>query len=136
MFIFLNNLHSRGINIFNKDFYLDNQTLLTIAILNGWFESVKFLFYIESSSQSNKASETTARLVSSLYSKDSAGNSCLHLAGICGNLDIFFYLVSKGWDLQQKNKLGKTPIDLAREYGNDHIIKFIKDNFESIINIS
>jgi len=57
-------------------------------------------------------------------------------------LDIFFFLISKGADLQYfifnivvaENKMGKTPLDLARENNNDHIIKFMKENFESIIN--
>ena len=107
-----------------KDFYLDGQPLLSISILNGWFDTVKFLLLIESVLLTNKSAEGSIRQPSSLYSKDKSGNTCLHLAGISGNLDIFFYLVSKGCDLQQKNKLGKTPLDLAREYGNDHIIMY------------
>lgn len=39
----LKNMHYRGINIFNKLFYFDSQSLLALAVLNGSFETVKFL---------------------------------------------------------------------------------------------
>jgi hypothetical protein len=41
---FLKSLQSRGVNIFNKDFYFDSQSLMNLAVLNGAFDVVKFLF--------------------------------------------------------------------------------------------
>jgi len=41
---FLRNLQQMGVNILHKDFYLDSQSLMNLAILNGAFDVVKFLF--------------------------------------------------------------------------------------------
>lgn len=38
------NLQARGVNILLKDFYLETQSLLNLAVLNGSLEVVKFLF--------------------------------------------------------------------------------------------
>jgi len=41
---FLNSLLSKGVNIFHKDFYFNGLSLLSLAVLNGAFNIVKFLF--------------------------------------------------------------------------------------------
>ena len=51
----------------------------------------------------------------------------LAFASLKGHLDIVQYLTAKGVNLQATNKDGQTALDLAREYGNDDVAKFLEE---------
>ena len=51
----------------------------------------------------------------------------LAFAALKGHLDIVQYLTAKGVNLQATNKDGKTALALAREYGNDDVVKFLEE---------
>ena len=51
----------------------------------------------------------------------------LAVAALKGHLDIVQYLTAKGVNLQATNKDGKTALALARESGNDDVVKFLEE---------
>ncbi len=62
--------------------------------------------------------------------RDNEGNTYLHLAAMSGHVNIFLYFLSKQISIQSKNTRGKTAIELAKQYKNDHLIKYLRENFE------
>ncbi len=91
-------------------------TCFELAIVNGSYETVKYFW----------------EKGVNIHGVNSLGNSALHLAAMYGYLDIFLFLITKGLELQAKNKDGRTAIDLARKTNNRHILDFLKDNFEKM----
>ena len=113
------NIHLTS-NNFNYNFSKRGVPALTcveIAVVNGSYETVKYF---------------TERDNNSIHGVNSLGNSLLHLAAMYGYLDIFLYLITKGLELQAKNKDGRTAIDLARKTNNRHILDFLKENFDKL----
>ena len=51
----------------------------------------------------------------------------LAFAALKGHLDIVQYITAKGVNIQATDKDGKTALDLAREYGNDDVVKFLEE---------
>ena len=51
----------------------------------------------------------------------------LAFAALKGHLDIVQYLTAKGVNIQATDKDGKTALDLAREFGNDDVVKFLEE---------
>ena len=51
----------------------------------------------------------------------------LAIAAIQGELDIVQFLKDKGVNLDAKDKDGKTALDLAKELGNDDIVKVLEE---------
>ncbi len=45
--------------------------------------------------------------------KDEYGNTPLHYASMCGNLEVVKYLINKGADINKKNNKGNTPLHYA-----------------------
>jgi ankyrin repeat protein len=65
-----------------------------------------------------------------LDTKDNEGNTYLHLAAMSGHVPIFLFFLSKQVSIQSENKQGKTAIEMAKIYKHDHLIKYLRDNFE------
>ena len=123
----LTNLHSRGVNILSKKFYYKSESLINLAVIHGWFETVELLLKLDSSLDSNEILEYEPMKTAITSSKDSSGNTCMHLAAINGDIRIFISLLMKGGNIQQKNKMGKSPMDLVRDHNHKHIIEYLKD---------
>jgi len=98
-----------------KYFYEGQQSLLALAVLNGGYHSVKLL---------------AAEWGDDLEARDAEGNTYLHLAAIGGHVNIFLFLLSKQISIQSKNARGKTAIDLAKIYKQEHLIRYLRENFE------
>lgn len=65
--------------------------------------------------------------------RDEEGNNSLMLAARQGNSSIFDVLFSLNFDLQLKNKEGKTALDLARENKHTEIAQKISEKIESAL---
>lgn len=59
-------------------------------------------------------------------SRDSEGNTPLHIAIIGGHRVLARQLITRSADVNIKNSAGKTPLQLAIESGNETIIKLLK----------
>lgn len=104
--------------------------MLNFAVLHGCHEAIEFLLKIDSNYSlseniGNKTIQTAA-----LNTKDNSGNTSMHLAAVNGDIKIFMLLLMSGGNIQQKNKFGKSPMDLVREHNHKHIIKYLKENYE------
>ena len=88
---------------------------MALAVLNGSYTTIKLL---------------ATEWGDNLDVKDSEGNTYLHLAAIAGHVNIFLFFLSKQISIQSKNVRGKTAIDLAKIYKQDHLIKYLRENFE------
>ena len=62
--------------------------------------------------------------------RDTEGNTYLHLAAMSGHVNVFLYFLSKQISISSKNGRGKTAIELAKIYKQDHLIKYLRDHFE------
>ena len=60
--------------------------------------------------------------------EDADGYSCsaIHIAAYCNSKDILKYLIDNGANIAQKDSDGKSPYDLAKEYGIDENMSLLK----------
>ena len=56
----------------------------------------------------------------------------IHEAAIAGSLNMFLFLITKGADLQEKNKDGITPLELAKTNQRTNIIEYLKENMDKL----
>lgn len=73
--------------------------------------------------------ETSGLILLRYLGKDSQDNSALHLAAKNGHLDVVKLLLENGMGPEGRNNIGKTPADLAKESGYQHIIHIIEANW-------
>ncbi len=88
---------------------------MALAVLNGSYNTIKLL---------------GEEWGESLETKDSEGNTYLHLAAMSGHVPVFMYLLSTGrLSYQNKNNRGRTAIQLAKMHKNDHLIEYLMEIF-------
>ena len=64
--------------------------------------------------------------IDAVESRDDTGRKLIHYAAMYGNLKVFAYLIDEmGVDFNAKTSDGKTPIDIATEYGHENILEFL-----------
>ncbi len=56
----------------------------------------------------------------------------IHESAIAGCLNMFLFLITKGADLQEKNKDGMTPLELAKLHQRNNIIDYLKENMDKL----
>eukprot|EP00347_Sterkiella_histriomuscorum_P013527 403364372 len=120
----------RHFSVLNKKYYYDSSppnpqnpltqsststTLMSLAILNGSYSVIQLL-----------ASEWG----DNLDVRDSDGNTYLHLAAMSGHVNVFLYFLSKQISISSKNTRGKTAIEVAKIYKQDHLIRYLREHFE------
>jgi ankyrin repeat protein len=87
---------------------------MSLAILNGSYKTIKLL----------------AEWGETLDTKDAEGNTYLHLAAMSGHVNIFLFFLSHQISIQSKNIHGKTPMEMAKIYRQDHLLKYLRENFD------
>ncbi|CDW75543.1 serine threonine-protein phosphatase 6 regulatory ankyrin repeat subunit a-like [Stylonychia lemnae] len=106
----------RHFSILNPKYFYDNtQTLMSLAVLNGSYQTIQLF-----------ASEWG----DNLDIRDTEGNTYLHLAAMSGHVNVFLFFLNKQISISSKNSRGKTAIELAKIYKQDHLIRYLRDNFE------
>ena len=88
---------------------------MSLAVLNGSYHTIQLL---------------ATEWGDNLDTRDSEGNSYLHLAAMSGHVNVFLFFLSKQISIQSKNARGKTAIELAKIYKQDHLIRYLRENFE------
>jgi len=61
----------------------------------------------------------------SINAQDEEGNTALHRATYNGNTRLVKKLVTRGAKARLKNSMGKSSIDLAREFEFDNLLPFL-----------
>ena len=87
---------------------------MALAVLNGSYKTIKQL----------------ADWGEALEARDTEGNTYLHLAAMSGQTKIFLFFLSKQISIQSKNAKGKTAIEIAKIYKHEHLINYLRENFE------
>ena len=60
--------------------------------------------------------------------RESAGDTCLHIAVMRENLRAVELLIKGGIDVNAKGDMGSTALHVAKYKGNDELIKFLLEN--------
>jgi len=107
------------IKIFDPLYFCMTHTLLTLAIQNGSYNTVKML---------------VLDYHADVTEKDKLGFTYLHIAAVSGHVNIFLFFLSKQVSLHSKNANNETALDLAKKHGHIHLIKYLKDKFEANLN--
>jgi ankyrin repeat protein len=82
----------------------------------------------------NGSYQTIKQLVdwgANVQEKDHNDYTYLHIAAVSGHVNIFLYFLSKKVPIHAKTKQGKTAIELAQSYKQDHLLKYLRDKFEA-----
>merc|ERR1740117_1500674 len=90
------------------------QTLMTLAILNGSYQTVKVL-----------ATDVGVNC----QEKDSHSHTYLHIAAISGHVNIFCFFLSKQVSPNSRNDRNLTAIELAEGYGHQHLVDYYYKTF-------
>lgn len=112
-------VQNENIKIFDPIYHCNDHTLLTLAIQNGAYNTVKLL---------------VTEYGADVTEKDKQDYTYLHVAAVSGHVNIFLFFLSKQVSLHSKNVKGETAIDLATKHGHQHLIKYLKDKFEASLN--
>ncbi|XP_062587639.1 serine/threonine-protein phosphatase 6 regulatory ankyrin repeat subunit B-like [Saccostrea cucullata] len=103
-----NFLLEKGLDIKTKR--NNGKTVLHLCCMNGKLDMCKYLV------------KTYPHL---LYIKDDIGENALHDAAWGGNIDLFYFLLEKGFDIETKRNDEKTVLHLCCMYGKLDICKYI-----------